>query len=156
MKIRLVLLTAAAIATVAAGTATAATITPTPGANADATFLTALNRTHHGTKAVMKVRYSCDKGDTLWFSAKQTKSGDRDPALKKEGSSAIAHTWIQSHRNPITCDGAAHTHRFRIDKVEPGSKGHLVKGQAWIQFCITFNEKKLILSKSRWVSVRNA
>jgi hypothetical protein len=156
MKIRLVLIATAAAATVAAGTATAATITPTPGASADATFLTKLKRSHHGRTATMKVSYSCDKGDALWFSAKQTKSGKRDKALKAEGSSKVAHTWLQSHRNPITCDGSAHTQRFTIDKVEQGSKGHLVKGQAWVQFCITFHEKKLILSKSRWVAVRNS
>jgi hypothetical protein len=156
MKIRLAVTAIAAIATVAAGSATAATVTPTPGADADATFLTVLKRSHHGRKATLKARYFCDKGDTLWISAKQTKSGERDKALKAEGSSAVAHTWLQSHRNPITCDGSKHTQRFTLDKVEQGSKGHLVKGQAWVQFCITFNEKKLILSKSRWVPVRNA
>jgi hypothetical protein len=156
MKIRLVPLAVAAVATVAAGTATAATITPTPGVNADATFLSALKRSDHGRKATLKVRYSCDKGDALWVSAKQTKSGARDKALKKEGSSAVARTWLDSHRNPLTCDGASHTHKMTIDKVEQGTKGHLVKGQAWVQFCITFHEKKLILSKSRWVTVRNS
>ena len=148
MKIRLVLLAIAAVAMATAVSVASA------APSSDATFKSALKRSDHGKKATMKVRYNCAKGDTLWISAKQTKAGKRDKALKAEGSSAVARTWLLSHRNPIVCDGTDQTSRFKVDKVEQGSKGHLVKGQAWVQFCITFNEKKLTLSKSGWVRVR--
>src|SRR4051794_6193334 len=104
--------------------------------------------------AKLKVRYSCKSGDTLWISLKQTKSGKKSKALKKEGSSEVAAAWLQSHRNPITCDGAKHTHKFTVDKVEDGSKGKLVKGQAWLQFCVTKNEKTLTVSVAKWVAVK--
>src|SRR4051794_35534928 len=58
----------------------------------------------HGKKtATLKVRYSCKTGTTLWVSLKQSKSGKKDPALKKESSSKVAAAWLQSHRNPVKC-----------------------------------------------------
>jgi hypothetical protein len=46
---------------------------------------------------------------------------------------------------------------FSIDTVEKGSKGKLVTGKAWVQFCVTTGkteaDTKLILSKSGWVEV---
>jgi hypothetical protein len=107
---------------------------------------------HGKASATLKVRYTCDTGTTLWISLKQTKAADKDPALKKEGSSAAASAWLQSHRNPITCDGRAHTAKFTVDKVEDGSKGKLKKGKAWLQFCVTSGET-LTLSKATWVNV---
>jgi hypothetical protein len=116
--------------------------------------------------AVLKVTYQCSKGETLWISAKQLANGKKSSVLTKEGSSAKAKTWLQSHRNPITCDGAPHTAVFTLDKVEPGSKGRLKAkgkknaGKAYIQFCITLppttpdGEGELTLSKSGFVSVR--
>jgi len=41
-----------------------------------------------------------------------------------------------------------------IDMVEPGSKGKLKKGRAWVQFCVTQGEETLILSKSGRVKVK--
>ena len=71
----------------------------------------------------------------LWISAKQLANGKKSAKLTKEGSSQIAKTWLQSHRNPITCDG-----------------------KAYIQFCVTIpgegDEGELTLSKSGFVSVR--
>jgi hypothetical protein len=46
------------------------------------------------------------------------------------------------------------TAKFTIDKVEPGSKGKLKKGRAWVQFCVTQGEETLILSKSGRVKVK--
>ena len=40
-----------------------------------------------------------------------------------------------------------------IDKVEPGSKGTLKTGVAYVQFCVTKGQQALILSKSGWVKV---
>jgi hypothetical protein len=78
--------------------------------------------------------------------------------LMKEGSSRAAAAWCDSHRNPISCNGAFHSASFTIDKVEPGKKGTLSPGgTAWVQFCITTGttEKntKLLLSRSSWVHV---
>lgn len=103
--------------------------------------------------ATLKVRYSCKSGDTLWISLKQTNDGKKSKALKAEGSSKVAAAWLQSHRNPIKCDGKKHTKTFTVDKVEPGSKGHLVKGQAWLQFCVTEGES-LTVSVAKWVPVK--
>src|SRR3954452_619477 len=102
--------------------------------------------------ATLKVKYSCKTGSVLWISLKQSKSGKKDAALKKEGSSKVAAAWLQSHRNPIKCDGKSHTKTFTVDKVEKGSKGKLVAGEAWLQFCVTKGES-LTVSVARWVSV---
>jgi hypothetical protein len=133
--------------------------------NASATFRSKLVRVDRST-AVLKVTYNCSHGTTLWISAKQLASGKRSKALTKEGSSKVAKTWLQSHRNPIVCDGSRHTAVFTLDKVEPGSKGRLKAkgahnaGMAYIQFCVTVppttpnGEGELVLSKSGWVKVR--
>jgi hypothetical protein len=107
----------------------------------------------HKHKATLKVRYKCASGEALWVSAKQVKSGKKDRALKKEGSSKTSSAWWQSHRNKFVCNGKSHTATFTIDKVEPGSKGKLKDGKAWVQFCVTQGEETLILSKSGWVQV---
>ena len=109
--------------------------------------------TRHGKKsATLKVKYSCKTGSTLWISLKQMKSGKKDNALKKEGSSAAAAAWLESHRNKITCDGTKRTTKFTVDKVEQGSKGTLKKGYAWLQFCVTQGDN-LTVSVSGWVKV---
>jgi hypothetical protein len=124
------------------------------GNKAHATFGKPLHIKSKGKEGTLKVTYRCDSGDTLWISAKQTKDGTRDDALKDEGSSKEAATWLQSHANPIKCDGEKRTKHFFVNKEEKGSKGKLRPGVAWVQFCITRNEKKLILSHSHWVETR--
>src|SRR4051812_48636846 len=154
----------AAVALAAAGVPAARAQTGTDP-TASAKFESKLVRVDRST-AVLKVTYQCSRGDTLWISAKQLANGKRSPVLTKEGSSRKAKTWLQSHRNPIVCDGTSHTAVFTLDKVEPGSKGRL-KGRAgrhaakaYIQFCVTLppaapgGEGELTLSKSGWVSVR--
>lgn len=120
--------------------------------NAKAKFIGKIHP--HGDTATLKVRYQCNAGDALWVSAKQTESGKKSAALKEEGSSEVAHTWYQSHRNAFVCDGTSHKATFTIDKVEPGSKGKLRKGKAWVQFCVTQGQETLVLSKSAWVGVK--
>jgi hypothetical protein len=131
---------------------------------ASAKFKSKLVRVDRST-AVLKVTYKCSKGSVLWISAKQLANGKAKKSLTKEGSSQVAKTWLQSHRNPITCDGASHTQVFTLDKVEPGSKGRLKAkgkhnaGKAYIQFCVTLpgateEDTELTLSKSGFVSVR--
>jgi hypothetical protein len=120
---------------------------------ARAHFKGKIEASEHGTQAELRVRYRCSVGDTLWISAKQTASGKKDRALEQEGSSQIAAAWLQSHRNPIICDGRRHTYEFQLDEVEPGSKGKLDEGKAWVQFCITAGGENLTLSKSGWVRV---
>ena len=71
--------------------------------NAKATYLGKIKV--QGKAATLRVRYRCASGEALWVSAKQVKSRQKDPALKKEGSSKVAVAWWQSHRNKFTCDG---------------------------------------------------
>lgn len=117
-----------------------------------------VNRNKKGTKATLKVRYTCSQATHLWVSLKQTKNGKKDDALKGEGSSQIAATWLDSHRNKFTCDGKPHTQRFTVDKVEPGKKGKLRKGYAWLQFCLTYGETEqdsgIEVNKTGWVKVK--
>jgi len=153
----------AAIALTAAGVSVAQAQGTDPTASAK--FKSKLVRVDKST-AVLKVTYQCSRGETLWISAKQLANGKKSAALTKEGSSQVAKTWLQSHRNPITCDGKPQTAVFTLDKVEPGSKGRLKAkgkknaGKAYIQFCVTLppatptGEGELTLSKSGWVSVR--
>ena len=110
-----------------------------------------------GNKATLSVSYQCPKGETVWVSAKEMASGATTVKLTKEGSSKTAAAWWESHRNKFTCNGNAHTNTFVIDTVKKGSKGKLVAGKAWVQFCVTTGkteaDTKLILSKSGWVKV---
>src|SRR3712207_1769495 len=125
-----------------------------PGAK----VLSKVNRNKKGTKGTLKVRYSCSQATHLWVSLKQTKDGKKDDALKAEGSSQVAATWLDSHRNTFKCDGREHTKRFSVDKVEPGKKGKLRKGYAWLQFCLTYGETEqdqgLEVNKTGWVKVK--
>jgi hypothetical protein len=151
-----------AVALTAAGVPVAQAQTGTDP-TASARFTSKLVRVDRST-AVLKVTYQCSRGTTLWISAKQLANGKRSSVLTKEGSSQVAKTWLQSHRNPITCDGKSQTGVFTLDKVEPGSKGKLKAkgrknaGKAYIQFCVTApgegQEGELTLSKSGFVSVR--
>ena len=141
----------AGFAALLAAAAPAAGVDP----NARATFRSLIQV--NGKKATLQVRYQCGSGETVWVSAKQTKSGVAAAKLMKEGSSKVSAGWWQSHRNRFACNGKPHTGTFTIDRVEKGSKGTLVHGSAWVQFCVTkgHTEKDtvLILSKSGWVKV---
>jgi hypothetical protein len=106
---------------------------------------------NNGNTASLSVRYRCYSGSEVWVSAKQSKTGKTDPRLTRDGSSEVANAWLQSHRNPINCDGRFHTATFTIDKVEYGF-GKLKQGLAWVQFCVT-EDMDLTLSESAWVTV---
>jgi hypothetical protein len=124
--------------------------------NGSAKFLGAIQV--NGSKATMRVRYRCASGAALWVSAKETKTGVSATKLMKEGSSKKAAGWWESHRNRFVCNSKLNTGTFTIDTVEKGSKGTLVPGSAWVQFCVTEGKTeattKLILSQSAWVKVR--
>jgi hypothetical protein len=123
--------------------------------NARASFVSAIHATDG--KATLKVRYKCGSGETLWVSAKETARGYSATKLMKESSSRAAAAWWDSHRNRVACDGKSHLGTFTIDKVEKGTKGSLVDGSAWVQFCVTKGKTEattvLTLSKSSWVRV---
>lgn len=94
-------------------------------------------------------RYRCNYADpVLWVSVKQNDARTADPALAEEGSGGLgqATTWLDSHRNPVTCDSKWHTDYFTVDQEEPnwnggGPKpGELANGEAWVQFCLTSGE----------------
>jgi hypothetical protein len=95
-----------------------------------------------GDVARVHVRYSCDVGNHIWVSAKQSDGADRDPAVAAEGFGfgSTAGAWWQSHRGSFVCDGKRHTEWFTVDTVEPGSRGQLKRGWAWVQFCVTTDE----------------
>jgi hypothetical protein len=147
----------AAIVAVAAGLVASAALASGSDSAARATFMGKIQV--NGAKATLKVRYRCSPvaGAHLWVSAKQSKSGLSAARLMKEGSSRSAGAWWDSHRNRISCNGAFHTASFTMDKVEPGKKGTLGPGTAWVQFCITTGtteaNTKLLLSRSGWVHV---
>jgi hypothetical protein len=117
----------------------------------------------HGKQATLTVRYSCDRGDHLWVSLKQSATGKRNPAIQAEGSGGkkVAKTWLDSHRNPVVCDNQRHTARFTVDQKEPGKYGKLRRGSAWLQFCVTdssitdMNDPRgLVTYLPKWVPVR--
>ena len=148
------LATAMLLASVAVGLPAAA-LAEGSDPNGKATFIGAIQVS--GKKATLVVRYQCASGENLWVSAKETKSGVSAAKLMKEGSSKTAGAWWESHRNRFICNGKPHTGTFTIDTVEKGSKGVLVPGSAWVQFCVTKGKTEattvLILSKSGWVHV---
>jgi hypothetical protein len=92
-----------------------------------------------GDVAKVHARYSCDVGDHIWVSVKQSAAADIDPAVSADGSGfgGVASAWWQSHRGSFTCDGKRHVAWFTVDTVEEGSRGQLQKGWGWVQFCIT-------------------
>jgi hypothetical protein len=148
-----------ALATVAvAGALTAGAFAEGSDPTARASFMSTIQV--NGAKATLKVRYRCApvKGAHLWVSAKQSRSGLSAARLMKEGSSRTSAAWWDTHRDPISCNGAFHTALFTIDHVEHGTKGQLRGGTAWVQFCITTGtteaNTKLLLSRSGWVHVK--
>ncbi|HUR24348.1 MAG TPA: hypothetical protein VMZ73_10795 [Acidimicrobiales bacterium] len=52
---------------------------------------------------------------------------------------------MQSHPQNFTCDGSARNQRFRIDTLEQGF-GSLVRGVAYVQFCLVSAEGELLIS----------
>jgi hypothetical protein len=107
-----------------------------------------------GDVAQVHVRYSCDVGDHIWVSVKQTASGKVDPAVSAEGSGFgdVASAWWQSHRGSFTCDGKRHVAWYTVDTLEPGSRGQLKSGSGWVQFCIT-NGDDLSAIRMQWSKV---
>jgi hypothetical protein len=95
-----------------------------------------------GDVARVHARYSCDVGNHIWVSVKQSAARDIDPAISAEGSGfgGEASAWWQSHRGSFTCDGKRHVGWFSVDALEPGSRGQLRNGWGWVQFCVTTDE----------------
>ena len=154
MRMRLALaVTALALVGVlaAGGFATAA-----PKAEPTAQTVGKVKRHKNGT-ATVKAHYICPQGPNwhLWVSAKQTADGSRDPAITQEGGGFghVPATWLQSHPVTFKCDGKWHTQKFRIDTEEQGY-GKLVKGRAWVQFCLIDEPAELFLIDQRWAKVR--
>jgi hypothetical protein len=113
----------------------------------------------------VQARYRCDYAQPhLWVSVKQNDARTADPALAEEGSGGLgaATTWLDSHRNPVTCDGRWHTEVFTIDQAEPNwngggvKPGALAKGDAWVQFCLTSGDEADGYSDMQFRKVRTA
>ena len=62
-----------------------------------------------GDVAQVHARYSCEVGNHIWVSVKQSAKGDIDPDVAAEGSGfgGAASAWWQSHRvpSPATASG---------------------------------------------------
>ncbi len=107
------------------------------------------------TTAVVQARYTCTWPATeetpvhLWASVKQSADRTADPRLAQEGSGfeRIAATWSQTHAGEIVCDGRTHVIKVTVDQTEvfpgvgPLGYGTLGKGEAYVQFCITFGHE---------------
>jgi hypothetical protein len=110
-----------------------------------------------GNAATVRARYLCNEPTHLWVSAKQSATGERDPLLTGEGTSAYAAAWLQNHPS-LDCDGRNHVDSFVIDNFTEYGFGHLQKGEAWVQFCLTRGESEedfqLIAYPTRWAVVR--
>jgi hypothetical protein len=107
-----------------------------------------------GDVAQVHAKYSCDVGNHIWVSVKQSAAADIDPAVSAEGSGfgGAASAWWQSHRGSFTCDGKRHVAWYTVDTVEEGSRGQLQKGWGWVQFCITTDEDLSVI-RSQWSKV---
>jgi hypothetical protein len=128
---------------------TAGAVSASPTMNASiGSYIT---RTGTGT-ANLSARYACEDGIHLWVSAKQAAGGRYDARLAQPGSSQYSTAWLQSHPTNFTCDGSARTQSFQIDTLEQGF-GSLVRGVAYVQFCLVSPEGELLISETRWVGV---
>jgi hypothetical protein len=152
LKVRLAL---AAAALVLVGSLVA-TATASPKAEPSAKTVGKVKRHKDGT-ATVKAHYICPSGPNwhLWVSAKQTADGSRDDRITREGAGfgRIAATWLQSHPVTFKCDGKWHTQKFGIDTEEQGY-GELVKGDAWVQFCLIDEPAEVFLIDQHWSKVR--
>jgi hypothetical protein len=108
-----------------------------------------------GDVARVHARYSCDVGDHIWVSVKQSAAAEIDPTISAEGAGfgGTASAWWQSHRGSFICDGKRHVAWFTVDTVEPGSRGQLQKGWGWVQFCITTGDEGLSAIRMQWSRV---
>jgi hypothetical protein len=125
-----------------------------------------------GKSATVQAQYRCTGEPHLWVSVKQMADGKRDPRFtpEAEGTSAIADTYVQTHPvDALDCDGRTHVDKFVVDQTEPAmdwstgqpvpipgkfvGKGTLVKGDAWVQFCVT-TEQGVVAYPVGWVKVR--
>jgi hypothetical protein len=153
-KMRL-FLAASIVAVVALGATALATAAPNDDQSFTVGDAAVLGPVHVvGDVALVHARYSCDVGTHIWVSAKQSETGAVDPDIAEEGSGFgnVATAWWQSHRGSFTCDGKRHVGWFTVDTVEPGSRGELQKGWAWVQFCIT-TEEDLSAIRMQWSRV---
>ena len=112
---------------------------------------------HKNGTATVKARYLCPRGPNwhLWVSAKQAAGGKRDEAITHEGAGSghVPAAWLQSHPVTFKCNGKRHTQKFRIDTEEQGY-GKLVKGHAWVQFCLIDEPNEVFLIDQHWSKVR--
>ena len=144
------------LAVIASALATSPATAAASGGEDKAKILGPVKKHDDGT-ATVRARYTCDTGEMLWVSAKQTASGDVDRALEGWGSSRLAAAWLETHTVAVECDGRQHVGTFTINNYEQGH-GDLVRGSAWLQFCLTDpsagpEEEGLVISESRWVKV---
>jgi hypothetical protein len=145
MLLRRIGIAAGAIALTTAGLAGPASA----GGTSPSTFAKVIGPTiidrHDPRVGHLAAIYRCSGEGTLWVSVKQTADRKADPALREEGSSAIAAAWSDSHSNPVNCDGHVHIGTFTVNQEEPvfgqtdpksSVYGPLARGKGYVQFCL--------------------
>jgi hypothetical protein len=154
VKVRLALAVAALV--LVGSLAAGVTATAAPKAEPSAKTVGKVKRNKNGT-ATVKAHYICPSGPNwhLWVSAKQAADGSRDDAITQEGAGGggVAAAWLQSHPVTFKCDGKWHTQKFRIDTEEQGY-GELIRGYAWVQFCLIDEPAEVFLIDQHWSKVR--
>lgn len=161
MKIRSALVVSALIGGLSFAVVATAGASPKAAPVAEVIGNVKINKDGTGT---VKAHYICPSGDWhLWVSAKQTQDGSFDEDISGEGSGFgnVAATWLQSHPTDFTCDGRWHTQKFEINKEEFNpfagatiGRGKLVRGVAWVQFCLINEAEELFLIDQNWQKVR--
>lgn len=153
MKIRLALAALVFVLVASLGAVTTASAAPKAEPTAHVVGKVKLNK--DGT-ATVKAHYICSgPGWHLWVSAKQAAGGSRNPAITQPeaGFGHVPAAWLQSHPTNFSCDGKWHTQKFQIDTEEQGY-GELIRGDAWVQFCLLNEAAGLFLIDELWAKVR--
>jgi hypothetical protein len=164
VKSRLALCALALVAAASLGVATAGAA---PKAEPTAKVVGKVKIDKDGT-ATVKARYICSgDGWHLWVSAKQAEGGVQSDDITQEGGGfmGVPAAWLQRHPTSYRCDGKWHTQKFVIDTAETGidengdpfgpvGYGHLVPGQAWVQFCLINEGANVFLLEQSWKKVR--
>ena len=101
---------------------------------------------HHPDHAIVLARYKCEGvGIHLWASVKQGGGVNhyQGTAERPSPPSDIARAWYETPEGVVpTCDGYAHTFRYKVSRNTEGSETHpypwkrLHSGRAWAQFVV--------------------
>ena len=123
---------------------------PQTDPNARAHFLSSIKSS--GTKATLRVRYRCAEGETVWVAAKQSKSGRKFLALKKEGSRRSRRATCRAIATRSSATAPTTQRRSRSTRSRGAARARLKRGIAAVQLCVTKGES--VLDGGGWPPVR--